>query len=259
MKPLSSAPSRSVSTQCFTLIESLVVVATIAILVALTLPAMHLVRRAGVSSSSLSRLRQHAMVFQTYSQDYDDSMPRFLEADGSHEPWSDPADPLPDLAGFPYFSQAVTWPVPMQRRYYADFVWSAEIFHPPWARWMDGKTDEDLPYQYAATSFSRPSFWIEAERTGPGQWLAVRTSETSFPALKAMVSARAPHERGGRSAHIAWIDGSAAQVRLQDVEPGYPGGEGPYDGAWTIQSDWPVGSHTRRGVRGRDVTSRGNP
>jgi len=246
----------------FTLIELLMVIAVITIVAGLALVSFASIRATAAGVSSVSMLRQHGAVFQLYSLDHKDGMPRFIEADGSHNIqgaggrriWSE---------RLPYFAHAVFWTVAMADQYYNSIHVSERVFYPPWNRHDAAGIPTLFPYQYAATSVSRPEFWIETERTGPDQWRTIRFSEVVFPSLKVILSAvedpvnridsiHHAHER----AHIAWIDGSASVVPRSTIGPGYPGGEGRYEGAWSRSADWPVGSHTRQGVRGRDVQTR---
>jgi prepilin-type N-terminal cleavage/methylation domain-containing protein len=61
--------------RAFTLMELLVVIAIIAILVALGLPALGLVREQGAETVCQSHLRQLAMVMKTYTSDFKDLFP----------------------------------------------------------------------------------------------------------------------------------------------------------------------------------------
>jgi prepilin-type N-terminal cleavage/methylation domain-containing protein/prepilin-type processing-associated H-X9-DG protein len=81
MTPTTTFPSRSRSLAAFTLIELLVVIAIIAILAAILFPVFARAREQARKTSCLSNLRQLGLAFQTYTQDYDETLPN--STDGS--------------------------------------------------------------------------------------------------------------------------------------------------------------------------------
>ena len=245
----------------FTLVEVLMVIAAVSILAGLILTSLGPARASATTASSLSRLRQHTAVFHAYGADHRDGMPRFINPDGTHGPWG-PHGRYLQGERLPYFIQSNLWPIAMEHGYYTGHRWRADVFYPPWAKSVELGNAAGSPYLYAATSVSRPEFWIESERTGPDQWKTVRFGEVAFPSQKVILSAIdhrvVIHDDRSRdeTAHLGWIDGSASTSRVGDLEPGYPGGEGRFEGSWSFIADWPAGSHTRAGVRGRDIAAR---
>ena len=246
----------------FTLIELMMVIAVVTIVAGLALMSFGSLRATAVGMSSLSLLRQHVAVFQSYGVDHKDAMPRFIEIDGTHA-MHGPYGLYFRGEKLAYFSQSTFWPCAMEQQYYNGIAYTADMFIPPWTRNLELGVGKGHPYLYAATSVSRPEFWMPAERAGPEQWRTVRFAEVLFPSQKVILSAidervadHSPETDRVESAHLGWIDGSASIMPRRDLEPGYPGGEGRYEGSWSIFTDWPAGSHTIQGVRGLDVGAR---
>jgi type II secretory pathway pseudopilin PulG len=241
----------------WTLVELIVVVVVLMVLIALVAPSLFLAHRAAKTATSISRLSEHARIFAIYSLDHQSAFPRFINPDGTHGPWGAPGEqPYPAESRYPYFAQSVFWPVALQAAYYAPQGWAADVFYPPQARVNQPQFTADLPYQYSATAVSRPEFWVATERTGPLQWTPVRTTEVHFPAQKVLLSAIVDRGTPSAEAHVALMDASAARQSPEDFEPGYPGGEGTFDGSWSTEASWPIGSHTISGVRGTDRSRR---
>ncbi len=238
----------------WTLVELLVVMVVLTVLVGILVPSLVSARRMAKAASSVSRLREHAQIFAMYGLDHRGAFPRFINPDGTHGSWGGSDDrTYPAESRYPYFAQAVFWPVAMQASYYAPHGWGADVFYPPHANLQQPATSADLPYQYSATAIARPEYWRATERTGPLQWRVVQTTEVAFPAQKVILSAVVDRGLPKAEAHVAWMDSSASRHGPLEFEPGYPGGEGVFEGTWSTEASWPIGSHTLSGVSGRDL------
>lgn len=245
----------------FTLIEILIAMAIIAVLIAISIPTLAMMRVRSVTSGSLSNLRQHAIAFHAYTTDWSDTLPRFIRPDGTHDlsnaaggtnPFS-----YPFQERYPYFSQSVFWPFALLQSGSYQSEWNAEIFYIPGANRLDPHSMSDINYQYTATAVSSPAFWRETTRTGPSQWVGVRISDVRYPSNKVLLSAEyEPRQGGPIQAHLGLMDASAESMDPSRMEPPYPTGEGPFDGRWSPIPGSPIGSHTIGGVHGRDFTTR---
>lgn len=76
--------NNKVKQNCFTLIELLIVIAIIAILAALLLPALQNARERGMASNCTSRIKQFGMINMSYADDYKGYTPKYH---GGSYPW----------------------------------------------------------------------------------------------------------------------------------------------------------------------------
>jgi prepilin-type N-terminal cleavage/methylation domain-containing protein len=240
-----SKVSRSslVAARGFTLLEIIIVIAIVSILLAIFIPAVSRFRDASKRAKSLSHLRSHASSVAAYSAQSRDQYPYF----------GNPTGPIAvQLSGCElnmnlyYFYLAYYWHVAFPEMQMGP---SASTLSSPGAR----ETHCGSSYMFSSSLRARPEFWNQSTRTGPDQWLSVRTDETLFPSSKVMFKTwDYVDERTLGRAEVAACDGHAAVIRADQMITGYPSGEGFWTGSWFIRHEY--GMHTIDGVRGRDIT-----
>lgn len=239
----------------FTLIESLLVIAIIAVLLVLLVPMLGHFKREANHTVALSRLRQHAQVFAVYAGDHAEQwpLPTDPEATRTLFYWSDRAIPVR------YFGAHAYWPLALAADYYGSSPVQELFRYPGEEPWLGSD------YRYSCAFIADPAFWDGATRRGPTQWRATAVHEVLFPSRKALLDTfafRAFHterqgvngptfERHEHSHLTAFADASARRIPLRELAAPYPRGDGRWEG-----SAHPGGVpmlDTVNGLRGVDV------
>lgn len=238
----------------FTIIELLVSIFILASLIALALPSLSKMRTASHRAVSEANLHSHAQVFNAYAQDYKETWPYF----------TDPKATLTVLrannveVGIKYFDAHDFWNFALGPNYYGS-AFSKQFFAPSVRR------DINTHFFYPCAFIARPEFWNPETRTGPQQWGPTKIGDVAFPSQKIlMVDVTPLYEQAFQNADptkpvakksnwtaVATVDGAARRVMDNEIQAGYPIGDGDFPGS--AHNADVFGLHTTGGVRGRDL------
>ncbi len=245
----------------WTLVESLVVTATVALLIAIAIPSLRQARLYADSASDLADLRTHAEVLTMYTSDSGGAFPNFIDPKFGIGPI-----PGSSMTSVPYFAQSQFWAIPLLAGYYERADVLGEVFYLRSAeRDLEGGTLGHNPsYVYGATFLAFPAFWNPETRTAPPAQLgAVRIDQVRYSSRKALVDVIASNGRmnesgEGRGSRVlaAFVDGSAASFPLGETEPGYFDGTGSWEPWGTGRYPGTRLAYTIDGVHGFDVKAR---
>ena len=235
----------------YTLIETLVACALVAVLVALLLPSIADVRQRSRRLASASNLRSHATIFGSYVGDWHDIHPFFTSPAATSSVVRNPSRSIAIVV--PYFGAHCTWHIALADGYY-NGDHTSKAFRPP------GREDIGpgwTAYSYPCTFIASPAYWRYEEREGPHQRVPTRADQVVFTSAKALLvesDVIVPDEVQTLRPRVlaATVDG-AAEERLSSQVNGewYASGDGPWHGAMH-GSWWPPLHHTIGGVMGRD-------
>jgi type II secretory pathway pseudopilin PulG len=239
----------------FTLVEALVVIAIVATIVAILLPALGHARRSGRVAVTLNNLGQHASIFLLYSNDFGEQFPYFTRPEPG--PSTKLVDPSGQVRYTNYFGARYAWKIALSASYYnsADTrvgfasPFQAEAPRPTW------------DYLYPCVFLTDPAYWrAETRMYPPAQFRSTRQSDVLYPSAKVLVSdesywettlyLKSPFAAGG------CVDGNAQRVAAHRIPRPYVLGEGT-DSPETSPYGYHAGSndvfmHTIGGASARD-------
>jgi type II secretory pathway pseudopilin PulG len=242
----------------FSIVETLAVIAIIAMVLVIALPTISGVMRRGRETGSVANLRTHAQILALYANDHDDALPRPF---GIGEPittytldggWNIPVR---------YFDTHRYWHLPLAEPYY-NTVPSDPVFIPPA---IEGEQYQafgvETPYAYSCSNIAAPEYWDIYTRTDLSQWVTQRLDHVAHPTAKSLVVQLWPQAIGHSPSQpdarvpVATFDGSAVVSRAHQRFAGYPRGDGPEMQPFGSVhfGDYPPMLHTVHGVRGRDL------
>lgn len=264
----SGVTNGSLTRRAMTIVELLVVLATIALLIAILTPALGAIRGRARNAQDASNLRQHSAAMAQYVADWQDVHPIFLDPSRAQSTLTWNSRGLV-FDSTPYFLSCLAWPVALADAYYDGAVAEDAFWSPnePLSR------ADSAPYSLLTTSYNypcaflaRPQYWNPSTRgadpaaqTGP-----TKASEVRFPSGKAIFVTHVvtlDGDLGGPAQSdmsIGLCDGSASRIKDSEGVASTVFADG-YSAVpeWSNHfRDWPRLLHTPDGVYGRDFIRR---
>lgn len=180
---------RALRPQCFTLVETLMVLATIGVVLALSLPALSRARAAAALTRIHSTAGSVGAATQMYAADYVDRLP-YLGVPG--KPWEGVfiEGRRPEVSYLitdppSYFSQGSLYANLLYEGYLADRV---PLLFPAYAEQARADRDFMTPYYMTLGAFAAPAYWIGNDVPSPlSHYRAVALSEAAFPSSKGLI------------------------------------------------------------------------
>lgn len=235
----------------YTILELLVVMATIAVLVSLIFPTVSRVRAQARDLGSLANLRTHAQVLSMYSIDWNDSFIHFTRREATQTI----LESCGVRSAYRYFENSAMWHRAVAEDYYS--CGSPAFAYP-------GADPGGWHYLLTAAAIARPPYWDLETRTGGAQWATSRLTQVAFPGAKAafielkpggaIPAPLAADDQSFRYFGFSMIDGSAGRFSHSQLQTPVATGDGTFHDQFILPYGW-YGVHTPDGVLGRDVKS----
>lgn len=259
--PVTIVDRPSASGLGLTLIEILVVIAVVAVLLAISLPALSSSRAAGRRLTCESNVRSSVQAISAYTNDFGGMFPSIADPKSGFVAGNITLD---------YFTQIGCWPIALKSYIGAEAAMSSTQFCPtlyrynsaddlsaqPWVRWQSS-------YWQTLGAIVGPESFVDPvpEIISPTSLRTMRFADVLFPSQKGILAEKLPwHEfaklkeftpdmllgKPGFERHTfstAFADGSALALRGADMIPAVKGPFGAYYGPVIATVD---------GIRGRD-------
>lgn len=244
----------------FSLIETIVTMAILAVLLAVLLPVIGHAVQFSRSSRDLSTLRTHAQSFSLYFGDFGDILPYFTDP-GHDNVVGDPG--VLELRRVFMFDAHRTWHLVLGPLYYDGAVMSEAFFPSAFVDSAVPGFPYHTPFHYPCTFVARPEFWNQSTRHIEGQFGPTSSHEVTFPSMKALVVLTWPFTDRVHTSRdtlredlpTVMVDASARRLESRQRLHGYNKGDGVefIDTGAVHFTDYPPLLHTIDGVRGRDT------
>ncbi len=249
--PSPVSPAKAAARPGFTLIETILSVALVAILMSLLLPSLAGLRTSGRLAASTANARTHATTMATYLNDWRDAFPYLTDPTATQSVIR--CRSAGQAITTEYFGGARFWWLGLADDYY-DGNWLSPSFRSPFA--LPGVTGS---YTMGCVFLAHPDYYTpETRRPPPEQLRPTRGADVLFPTSKAIIvdnsEPGAGISRHERSVIAAMVDTRAANFKTaSDMLPQMPSGDGDYPALGADFPWWLPMTHTLQGVRGRDV------
>lgn len=238
-------PTPTVSRAAFTLIETLVVIAVLAVVLAIALPALRGARNAGKDVDTLSQIRQSIAAIEMYTRSESDYLP-YLGVPGDPERGTLAEVPWEHRPPTYFRGQSLYWPTALLAQ--GLDLSALRKFS------IEKRPRRDLVQSFLFLTHAaqaRPEYWIGEEPPDDERLYAgVRIDEVVFPSSKGVLLDVDPvlpdHSDVPLGRIVGFFDGSASMKPLTNPDALVQGLDRPYAAIpWRVLT-------TERGARGID-------
>jgi type II secretory pathway pseudopilin PulG len=240
--------------RAFSLIESILVVAFIGVLIAMSFPTIARVRDRARRLVSLTNLRTHGQSAAVYANDWNDAFIHITRPNADRTI----IDGCDRRTAIRYFANTALWYRPIAESYYGSCQ-SPALYNPSRYDAAIERAADPWDYFLTASAIADPRYWNLETRAGRLQWGSQTLSNVAFPSSKVLFSdgAYGPTIEMSGAIQLGLIDGSAGRFALTELADPVASGDGAFHDQFLFV-DGRFGIHTKGGVAGRDVLQSGD-